>query len=509
MLKTARIRILPTTALLVATFCLAGGLRAEPGGWPQFRGADGVGSVPGAKLPDEFGPDRNVRWQQEVPSGHSSPVVWGDRLFLTGHEGSKLLVLCYRRSDGELLWKRAFEMQGKEEFYHRDSNPAAPTPATDGKRVHAYFGAYGLITLDVKGELVWEQKFPVEAGQFGTGSSPILDGKKLYLLRDVGGLSALHAFDAESGKELWVTARPDARTNFSTPFLWRHAEGAELVVAGSSSLKSYDPATGKELWSVGNLTALACTSPTGSAERLYFGGWSTGNISGDKRLASAFGDDSGLTDELLSDVGKFMKHLDTNEDGSLQPEEIPPGRALDTFRYLDFNADGSWQREEVDGLLAAPMAPGENRLVAVRPGGKGDVTASHVLWSRDKGMPYVASPLLHDGRLYYVKKGGFLSSVDAVSGKPYYEAVRLGVGGEYYATPLGVGDRVLVGSVKGTMFVLGTGDEMEIIARNEFEEGIMATPAVVGDTLYLRTTKRLYAIGENKAAGKQAHNKPR
>ena len=107
----------------------------------------------------------------------------------------------------------------------------------------------------------------------------------------------------------------------------------------------------------------------------------------------------------------------------------------------------------------------------------------------------MASPLLYRGRLYYVKKGGYVSSVDADSGEAFFEASRLGVGGEYYASPVGVGDRVLIGSSRGTMFVLGTGDELEIVARNEFDEGIYATPAIVANTMYLRTAGHLWAIG--------------
>ena len=126
-----------------------------------------------------------------------------------------------------------------------------------------------------------------------------------------------------------------------------------------------------------------------------------------------------------------------------------------------------------------------------------------MLWEKTKGLPYVASPLLHEGRLYYVKKGGYVSSVDAENGEAFFEAARLGVGGEYYASPVGVGDRVLIGASRGTMFVLGTGDELEIVARNEFEEGIYATPAIVENVMYLRTAGHLWAIGNTEAVASE------
>jgi outer membrane protein assembly factor BamB len=191
-----------------------------------------------------------------------------------------------------------------------------------------------------------------------------------------------------------------------------------------------------------------------------------------------------------------MAHLDRNGDGALQIDEIPLGRAKDAFASIDFDRSGGWDKAELQGFVDAPVASGRNVLVAVRGGGRGDVTESHVLWEKTKGLPYVASPLLHAGRLYYVKKGGFMSSVDVKSGTALYEAERLGGGGgEYYASPVGIGDRVLVGSVRGTMFVLGAGDRLEIVSRNDFGEGIFATPAVVENTMYLRTARHLWAIG--------------
>ena len=164
--------------------------------WPQFRGPGGSASTSKARVPDDFGPDRHVRWKREVPPGHSSPVIWGDRLFLTGYDDSTLAVLCYRRTDGKLLWEKEVPMSGEERLLHRNASPAAPTPVTDGKRVHAYFGAYGLMTLDMKGRLVWKREFPIEDNEFGTGSSPILDGGSLYLVRDVGA-AGTESYDTE------------------------------------------------------------------------------------------------------------------------------------------------------------------------------------------------------------------------------------------------------------------------------------------------------------------------
>lgn len=465
--------------------------------WPQFRGPESSQVAAGQSIPDEFGPDRNVLWKIEVPAGHSSPVVWGDRVFLTGYDGQTLSILAYDRTAGTLLWRKDLEAAGEEPLLHRDATPAAPTPCTDGERVYAYFGTYGLVALDMNGSLVWEHRFPVAQSSFGTGSSPVLDRGTLYLVRDVTGFSAVHAFDAATGEERWMTSRPEAGLNYSTPLVWRNAQRTEVVVAGSTLVKSYDAATGEALWWVGGQTVFVCPSPTASNDTLYFGGWSTPNAATEDRLTAGFGPNSGLTPELLDDPSQLVAHLDKNGDGGLQPEEVPEGRVRDAFPYLDTDRNGSWEPKEME-LTANrnQMAPGRNVLVAIRAGGEGDVTDTHVTWERAKGIPYVASPLLYEGRLYYVKKGGYLSAVDAATGEPFFERARLGEGGEYYASPLGVGDRVLIGSVRGTMFVLATGDALEIVARNQFDEGIFATPAIVANTMYLRTEGHLYAIGE-------------
>ncbi|MDH3629440.1 MAG: PQQ-binding-like beta-propeller repeat protein [Acidobacteriota bacterium] len=463
--------------------------------WPQFLGPNATPVAASSSIPDSFGPEENIRWSVDVPSGSSSPIVWKKRLYLTGVADDALWILAYNLKDGSQAWKTEFTPAGKEQFLHRDATPAAPTPVTDGKRIYAYFGAYGLIALDMKGKLLWEKTFPIEANMFGTGTSPVLDGDTIYLVRDVSGASAIHAFDAATGEERWTTPRPDAGPNFSTPVLWKHGKKRkELVVAGSGTLKSYDLVSGRPIWWVQGVTILVCPSPIVSGDHLYFGGWSTPNVPNDERMLTGFEEGHGIPQDALLDAALLVKHLDRNDDAALQAEEIPPGRLVEAFIFVDGNADGALAAEEIAGLLG-PAAPGENVMLSVRHGGTGDVTESHVQWRRTKGVPYVASPLLYNDRLYYVKKGGLLSAVDPKSGEPFFEMARLGEGGEYYATPVGVGDRIVIASARGTVFVIGTGDELEVLSENKFGESIAATPAVVGDTMYLRTEEHLWAIG--------------
>jgi len=364
--------------------------------------------------------------------------------------------------------------------FHRDAN----------------FNVTGLVDAS-DGSVVWEERFPVERNQFGTGTSPILDGDSLYLLRDVAGLSTLTCYDATTGDKRWMTPRPESQTNYASPFVWHREEGTEIVVPSTSALKSYDAATGEELWSVSGTTVLACTSPVAdaNADLVFYGAWSTGNTPGANRLATGFDDPDAIPAEVVEDPAAFLAYLDENEDGVIHADELPASRIKDAFEFLDFDKDGDWTLEEMQAFVNFEPAPGKNVLVAVRGGGRGDVTESHVVWEKDRGIPYVASPLLHRGRLYYVKKGGFLSCVDAATGEPHYERVRLGVGGEYYATPVAVGDRILVCAERGTLFVVDAGEDFEIVRRIDLGESLAATPAVVDDTLYVRTPEHLYAFG--------------
>jgi outer membrane protein assembly factor BamB len=479
-------RIIALTLFLVP-FLSGCSMFAHSHTWPQFRGPGGSASVPDQHVPDRFGPEEHLQWKREVPAGSSSPSIWGDRIYLTGYEGEIHQVISLRRSDGQLAWVKEFPMRSKEEYLHRDSSPAAPTVCVDAKRVYAYFGAYGLIALDHEGNLVWEREFPVENWSFGAGASPIIEGDALYLVRDVDGLSAVYCFDASTGEERWMTPRPDAFRNYASPYIWRHADYSEVVVGGTGKLRGYDARTGEELWVVTNLPVFICPSPVAAGDILIFGGWTTGNIPGQKAIKTYFDLDASIPEELLQDPQRFVEFFDSDEDGQVQESELPEGRGRDAFPFIDRNRNKAWDVAEVRARMTRESSPGRNVLIAVRAGGRGDVTKTHVLWEKTKALPYVASPLMHDGRVYYVKRGGLITCLDARSGEVHYQA-RLGLGGEYYATPILVGDRLIVAAERGAVFVLSSGDEFEVVARNELGEGIYATPAVIDNTSGPRIT---------------------
>ena len=202
--------------------------------WPGFRGPNGTGIADADRPPISFGPSEKLLWKRAIPAGHSSPVVWGDRIFLTAVEGSSLTVMALRRSDGARLWNRTIAA-GRVEEVHPSASPAASTPVTDGRRVFAYFPTYGLIAFDADGTEIWRRPLPFMPIRFGTGTSPILAGGRVVLQRDGSSADAeLLALDAATGEVAWRAARPLMGESWSTPVVWRHKAAEDIVTIGAS-----------------------------------------------------------------------------------------------------------------------------------------------------------------------------------------------------------------------------------------------------------------------------------
>jgi outer membrane protein assembly factor BamB len=446
--------------------------------WPQFRGSGGLGVAASANPPLHFGPQSNVVWKTAIPSGHSSPIIWGDRIFLTAYTDAKLETLCLDRLHGRILWRQPAPAE-KIEPTHRISNPAASTPATDGERVFVYFGSFGLLAYDGAGKEQWRHPIPTPMVEFGAGTSPILSGNLLILICDQDQGSFLLALDKYTGKQVWRTERPEFRRSFSSPFVWQHDGEEELVVPGSIWLRSYNLSDGKERWSYSGTSRVANSTPTAGDGLLFSASWNVGGDPADRITMEPFAD--------------FAKVNDKDKDGKLTQAEIPPGPVRERFSQMDLNKDGivtptEWQ------LMAEMFAKAGNAVLAIRPGGKGDVTSTHLAWKATRSLPYVCSPVYYQGRLYTVKNGGLSSCYEAKTGKPFYQDERLDAGGDYYASLIAAGGRIYAASQQGVVTVWEAGDQLKILARNDVGEQVMATPAVAGNTLYLRTAGHLYAF---------------
>jgi outer membrane protein assembly factor BamB len=454
-----------------------------PLAWPQFRGPNGSGVADGQKPPVELGPDKNVKWKVAVPSGLSSPIVAGDKLILTAFENDKLYTIAYDRATGKETWRAQAPATAIEPFYKEEGSPAASTPVTDGQRVVAYFGSCGLVCYDLAGQELWKYAMPVAgtAGDFGTGTSPILVENKVIVVRDELKNPRIVAVDATTGKLAWETKRRSV-TSYCTPVAWDTPSGKQIAAAGHAQMCGYDLATGEEKWTLSGLPSGCCSSPVVADGTLYFAGWSPG------------GPDSEFQMPAFDAV---LKDGDADKDAKISKVESEKTMLKGFFDSNDMNKDGFVSRDEWDNLLKF-MTEGKNSAFALKPGGNGNLTESHLLWKQTKGLPYIPSAILYRGQYVMVKDGGIVTALDAQSGKELYMQ-RAVASGSYYASPVAAGGHIyFVQLADGAITVLKAGAKQpELAAENPpLGERVAATPAIADDTLYVRTDKHLYAFSK-------------
>lgn len=410
--------------------------------WPQWRGPLGNGEAPHARPPIEWGENKNVRWKVPLPGrGKSTPVVWGDLVFLTAAIGvgehaptppspepagerrpplvaadrpHEFVLLAMGRNDGQLRWQRTLRTEQPHEGTHADGSFAGGSALTDGERVYAFFGSRGLYALDLAGKVLWQKDLGrmQTRNAFGEGSSPALHDGTLVVNWDHEGEDFIVAFDARTGEERWRRRR-DEPTSWSTPHVVVHQDRAQVVVGGTHRLRSYDLATGEPVWDAPGLTANVIPSPVSAQGVVYATSGFRGNALRAIRLADARG-----------------------------AVEGPPGLA----------------------------------------------------WSYDRDTPYVPSPLLYRDALYFLKSNsGILTCLDARSGEPRYSE-RLEAVPNVYASPVAADGRIYVVGREGTAVVLAAGPAAKRLATNTLDDRFDASPALVDEELYLRGARSLYRI---------------
>ncbi|MCX6901583.1 MAG: PQQ-binding-like beta-propeller repeat protein [Verrucomicrobia bacterium] len=501
------LNLLMVGGLLAAAVATAGAETASSPHWPQFRGPNAAGVSSDRDLPVEFGPATNVVWKTPVPPGNSSPCVWGDNIFLTAFtDKQRLVVLCVGRDDGRIRWEREVPAERIENVHPSAGSPASATPAADGERVYVFFGSVGVVCFDFQGQVVWKHAlgpFKYNLG-WGAASSPIVHGDSVIQNCDHDGESFLLALDKRTGEEKWKTSRPNAAAGYATPILWDIGGQTQLVVAGSGRVSAYDADTGKELWHAEQPKSFVATTPVASPQLLFAAGvdWSV--------AVSDFSSSEKPRQKPNWDM-LFANH-DGNRDGKVSREEIPRMNPK-AFDRIDMNHDGFLTREELDADFyrqqQQPQAHAEsppaaatqtgNVLMAIRPGGQGDATATHVAWREPRAAPYVPSPLLYEDHLYVIKEGGILSCFDPATGK-LLNRQRLAATGNYYASPVAGDGKLYLVSEKGRVTVLAAGPALKVLTQSSFGERCLATPAIVGGTLYLRTERALFCLGQPRQA---------
>jgi outer membrane protein assembly factor BamB len=455
--------------------------------WPQFRGPHGSGVAVDQQPPLEFGPDRNVKWKVPAPSGLSSPIIAGDKLVITAFDRGKLYTIAYRHSDGQEVWRAEAPFKQLEGYSKTYGSPAASTPATDGERIVSYFGSCGLFCYDLSGKELWKLEMPpaVTAGQFGSGVSPIIADATVILVRDETKDPKIIAVDMSTGAIRWEKPRQSVSA-FCTPVIWDTAAGTQVAVAGYGRMIGYNLKTGAEKWSVTGMPSGCCTSPVIADGTLFFAGWAPGAP-----------DDTGFR---MPSFDMMLRRADTNGDGMLSREEANLTPIRDFFDVMDTNKDGKITREEWDSTLKL-LAGGRNSAFALKAGGTGDVTNSHVLWKKTRGLPYVPSALVYRGQYVMVKDGGLVTSCDAKTGDEVYVQERVAAPGRYFASPVAANGHIYLTSWEdGAVTVLKAGSNKPVVvAKNpKLGERTAATPAIADDTLYYRTEGHLYAFAEKR-----------
>lgn len=471
-----------TSVVLSCSACLGLARWAPAADWLQFRGpnASGVAETAGS-LPTEFSLEKNLRWSATLGDGVASPVISDGRLFATAMTGEETFsVFCLDARSGESLWKTDLAT-GELPAITPPNSHASSTPATDGQRVYIYVSTIGLLAFDVaNGNEVWRHELPLPAYlmDWGAAGSPIVYQDMVIFNQDDDLSPYLLALDAATGKVRWKTFRPDMLAGYAVPVLCEAEGRTDIVVAGTGKLKGYDPATGKELWTCNTLLRTIMTSPVVSNGVIYV-------------AVQSYGD----TERVLKFA--LLEWKDTNQDGKLTKAEIPPEFA-EKFDRANANGDEFLEGEELDHAFQSPenMAGGGSIIQAIRGGGSGNVTETHMLWQLNNKAPSnMASPLVSGGRLFLVKRGGISSCFDAATGQAHWQTKRIQNLGEYFASPVAADGKLFVLGENGFVVVLEDGPELKVLAKNDLGESAVASPAVGDGVLYFRTRDKILAIG--------------
>ena len=501
---------LPFILILGSGFCVWG---QGPDPWNQFRGPNGSGIRADASIGVPSVDD--LLWKTPLPFGLSCPVLSEDKIFLTGMENKSLLTIALDKESGKILWKKKAPKTEIEKF-HPSSSPVTPTPFVDGKRLYVYFGSYGLICYDHQGLEIWKKPLPTPRSLYGTASSPLVYKNLLIQVIDDDAhmpnsqvsRSRILALDKESGEIIWERFRPFHRSGWSTPTIWEHGSSRELVVLGNGSLRGYSLPDGEETWQVDGFSRETIARPVTGKGKVY--------ASGSRLGGSA---------DLKTDPLPFWKAVigfDANGDNRLERKEmtghftfpfrpqLPPGhpgfglpmprepqkkkaRLDGIFLRMDKNRDGYWDQEEfIDNLT---IGRGKPLLLAVKPGGRGNVTHTHVVWEFNKGIPEVPSPILLENFIYMISNGGVLTCVGTEKGKMIYRK-RIGGLGQYVASPVVAGKNLILISEEGLVSVVRTGKDFELLGQLHLKEKIRVTPALGINNRYLRTESHLWAFGK-------------
>ena len=416
--------------------------------WPQLRGPGSLGVGASANLPDKWSADENIEWKRDLPGrGWSSPIVWGNRVFLTtvinsekSEEPKKGLyfggnrpkppesehewrIYCLNLKSGSVEWQKTIQKQTPEVGLHIKNSYASETPVTDGKHVYFYFGNVGIYCYTLAGKEVWSKKLKAHKTRYGwgTAASPVLHKDRIYIVNDNDEASYLLALDKTTGKELWRTEREE-KSNWATPYVWENELRTEIITPGTGKFRSYD-LDGKLLYEFGGGSSITIATPYSKFGMLY----------------------------------------------------VSSGYIMDK----------------------------KKPVFALRPGAKGDISlgddeteSKFIAWCQKKAAPYNPTTLVYGELMYVLLDRGFVSCYDARTGKQIYDRKRLPNGRAFTSSPWAYNGKIFCLNEFGQTFVIQAGPEFKLLHSNKLgeDEMCMATPAIAGDRLLIRTENRVFCI---------------
>jgi outer membrane protein assembly factor BamB len=440
-------------SLLLGAVLRAGAAAPRQQNWPSFRGPQASGIAEGQNLPERWDGARgeNIQWKVRIPGlAHSSPIVWGDRIYVTTVISSladatfkhglfgdgdastdrsvqQFKVISLDKKTGKVVWESlAYEGVPKEKR-HVKNTYGSSTPATDGKHVVAFFGSHGLYCFDAAGKLLWKKDlgfldlgaYDAPQYEWGTASSPILYKNRVIVQCDTQKQDFLLAVDADTGAEVWKADREEL-PSWGTPTLYPGPQRTELITNASNFIRGYDPETGKELWRLGGSSQITAPTPI------------------------------------------FLEDLIV----------VVSGRR--------------------------PEAP----IFVIRAGANGDITlpkgsssSDRIAWSRQQRGSYMPTPLIYGGNLYVLANQGIFDCYELRSGKEIYRQRLEHQGGGFSSSPVAADGRLYLSSEDGDIFVVKAGADFQVLATNPMGERLMATPALSDGKMYVRGERNLFAIG--------------
>lgn len=453
----------------------------SPESWSQFRGPNGTARASSNKpLPVKIGPDQSVTWKVSLPPGHSSPIVHGQRIFLTAVRDKQLVTICLDRRTGKIVWEVEAPHQKLEDI-HSIGSHAQCTPATDGERVVSIFGSCGVFCYDAAtGSLLWKKLMGPFNNGFGAGNSPIIVGDRVVICQDHDTESFLMSVDKKTGKTIWRTDRSEFPRNYCSPVIWNVNGKQQIVIAATLRVVGYDLDTGKEIWTVRELSRAVCMTPViGDNNVLYVAGWAAGGNETERIKVEPF--------------DTVVAARDKNKNGTIEIEELPDGGPIHRrFTQVDRDKTGHITKAEFE-YYRKLFDVARNVVIAIRPGAVGEATKTNVLWETRKFVPFCSSPVFYNNYIFMVKDGGILSSLNASTGA-VLQTKRAAGTGNYYASPVAGNGNVYFVDQKGELTVISGYAHWRQLHKADFGEEVYATPAILDGQIFLRTAGHLYCF---------------